>query len=592
MAAIWGISGTTDESDASEIGRRLQHRGRHEFEWAPAPHVRFAWRQDDATPISVTPPPPLMFTGAICNRHELVHRLGHCASEVSPRGDAALLWELYCREGPNVFASINGQFAVALYDARADEVVLAADRWATQPLYIARVADSWAFATEYRALLALPQLVPRVDTQSLAFLNATKYLPPRKGLLSDVSPVAPGEIVRISRTQCQPQPYSALTLVPVANAREPVLASNLRDALLSATASATAGYGRIGIALSAGLDSTLTLGLVRAVVGDLPIHTYTATFDANDPDLLRADEAARHFNTIHTEIVIAPEDLPRLLGELVWTMEDPCAREEMLVYHVLAQQAAVDVPIVLYGHMADLLFGGMPRHLLIKLAGSLRYARGPLTEFYDYTQTGALPRSVFGRLLVAAYYRGRQSPAARVLDDAGALAEARLHLADDEPLNNALIEAIRHPTEVAAMERLHARAGVRFGSVFHDPRVAEAAFHVPDRLKIRGGCRKYILRCAARGILPKSFSARPKGMIRIARDPRLRQVIEAMAAELLAPRIVTRRRLFDPHDVARLVRHWHDSGEQFYRIWTLLLVELWCRAFIDGRGAMLPTRNG
>jgi hypothetical protein len=230
----------------------------------------------------------------------------------------------------------------------------------------------------------------------------------------------------------------------------------------------------------------------------------------------------------------------------------------------------------------------MPRHMLIKLSASMPYLRGPLMEFYDYTQTGALPRTLLGTALVAIYFRGRHSAAARVFGDAGALAGVRLHLAASEPLNNALLEALRHPTEVAAIERLHARAGLRFGSVFHDTRVAQAAFEVPDRLKIRGRCRKYILRCAARGILPPSFISRPKGMIRITRDRRLRDVIGGLAADLLAPRVVRSRRLFHPEDVALLVRNWHESHEQFYRIWTLLLVELWCRAFIDARGTACP----
>jgi asparagine synthase (glutamine-hydrolysing) len=589
MAAMWGIAGTTDHDGVEEIGRRLQHRGLHELDWTPAPHVRFVWRQEDAARASVaTPVAPLMFTGVITNRDELAHLLGRCADHGAPRRDAELLWDFYRLNGRDAFAVVNGQFAVALYDAVADEVVLASDRWAAQPLYVARIANCWAFATEYRALLALPQLEASVDRQSLSHLNGTKYLPMRRGMLADVHPVAPGEIVRISGDSCKPEAYAPLRLQIPTDPSERALASGLRTALLAATRSVIQGCDRVGIALSAGLDSTLTLGLVRAIAPHTTIHTYTASFNPDDPDLRLAAEAVRYFGTIHREIILEPEDLPRLLRELVWAMEDPCAREEMLVYHVLAQEAVRDVPLVLYGHMADVLFGGMPRHRLIKLAGSLPFVREPLVDFYDYTQTGMVPRSMLGRILVALYFRGRGRSSLRMTGDASPLCDARLHLAATEPLNTALLAAIRHPTEVAAIERLHARAGVRFGSVFHDTRVAEWAFRLPDRMKIRGRCRKYILRRAARGILPASFIARPKGMIRIVRNQRLRRVIEAMAADLLAPQVIAKRRLFNPSDVSRLLRHWR-SEEEFYRIWTLLLIELWCRTFIDGRGAV-PAR--
>jgi asparagine synthase (glutamine-hydrolysing) len=170
-------------------------------------------------------------------------------------------------------------------------------------------------------------------------------------------------------------------------------------------------------------------------------------------------------------------------------------------------------------------------------------------------------------------------------------AESRLRVAPREPLNTALLEAIRHPTEVAAIERLHSRAGVQLASVFHDAEVARCAFRIPDRLKIRGRCRKYILHKAAEAFLPRHLAARPKGMIRITQDQRLWRVVDTIAAELLSPRAVAARGLLDPADVARLVRpprRGRGRTEQFYRLWTLLLTELWCRTFIDARGEVCP----
>jgi asparagine synthase (glutamine-hydrolysing) len=584
MSAIWGILGTPDGISLGEVGRRLQHRGIRERHWTPAPNVQFVWRQDDGVPASIGPPSvPLMFTGVIGNREELGARLGDLTGDCCARNDAELLWELYRVYGANGFALVNGQFAVALYDASAKELLLAADRWAAQPLYVARLPNGWAFATEYRALLALPQLELSIDPQAVAALTDTKYLPARKSLLVDVHPVAPGEIIRISQQVHEHQPYTPLSLQVSPRFSERDLASGLRASLLASTRTITQGQDRIGIALSAGLDSTLTLGLVRAVAPHALIHTYTVSFDPRDPDLALAAESARYFNTIHRQIVLGPGDLPRRLPELVWAMEDPCAREEMLMYHVLAQEAASEVPLILYGHMADVLFAGMPRHLLIKLAAKAPFARGPLVEFYDYTQMASAPRSILGRLLTAVYFRGRKLPPARVTGASGRRPETGLHLSPVEPLNCALLAALRHPTEVAAIERLHARAGVRFASVFHDTRVAEWAFRVPDRLKIRGRCRKYILRRAADGVLPQSLARRKKGMIRIPLDGPFRYVIDEMAAELLAPEIVAKRGLFDPRDLTRLLQHWRTE-EEFYRIWTLLLIELWCRTFIDGRG--------
>jgi asparagine synthase (glutamine-hydrolysing) len=584
MDAIWGLMGTAERWEAQHMGARLAHRGRHEELSTPATHVYFGVRHDreNAAPSTDV---PAAFAGSLLHLRAIEAKLGPTDRAAA---DAALIWKLYRSEGSQAFALLNGQFAVALYDAATDSVLLAVDWWSVQPLYFARGKNRWAFASEYRALLALPDLQARVDPQSVDFLQRTKYLPAGRGLLCGVHAVAPGQVVRLNGDSYEAQRYAPLALDLRIERSEEHLAYELREALLDAAASVVTGRERVGIALSAGLDSTVTLGAVRAVAPRIPIHTYIASFDPDDPDLALAAESARHFETIHREIILAPDDLPRLLPELVWAMEDPCAREEMLVYHVLAQQAAAEVPLLLYGHLADVLFGGMPRHLLIRLAASLPFACAPLTAFYDYTQTGVLPQSLSARMLMAAYYRGRCVPPPRVIGEGNCAEAGALHLADEHPLNTALLQALQHPTEVAAMERLHARAGVRFASLFHDQRVAQCAFRIPEQLKIHGRQRKYILRRAARGILPERFASRRKGMIRIPQNRRLWRIVNAMAAELLSPESVSARGVFDPDDVARLLREPRRRRvreEQFYRVWTLLLTEIWCRTFVDGRGA-------
>lgn len=582
--AIYGLYGQSQHAEVATLGRCLAHRASTELIWSPTPPLWLGWRIPERSGADTAALAPLVFTGALTNRAQLAASLGRPLGVPAPLADASLLWALYERFGVQAFSRISGQFAIALVEPGSATLVLAVDAWATQPLYFCELEGRWAFATEYKALAALRAGNCKIDPTTAGVLQSTKYLPPRYGLLAGVQPVAPGEYVPINANGAECASYGPLQLDVVRGKSVDFHAKDLRDTLLDATERLTEGVDRIGIALSAGLDSTLTLGAVRKVAPRKTIHTYTVSFNRKDPDLALAAESASFFGSVHREIIIEPEELPQLLPELVWRMEDPVGREEMLAYLVLSKIAACEVPLVIYGHLSDVLFGGMPRHLLIKAAHELPFLRGAITSFYDYTQTGTAPRSLIGRLLVLAYYRGQQTAPPQV---AGACPNAvgkHLELAAVDPLNSALLAALQSPTEVAAMERLHAWAGVHFGSIFHDMEVARCAFRIPDHLKIRGRCRKYILRCAAEGILPSSFAARPKGMIRIARDRRLTRIIDKLAANLLSPEAVTARGLFRAEDVARLRRQRFDgtySQDQFYHLWTLLLLELWCRSFVD-----------
>ena len=488
MAAICGIWGAADRCDLEKVAGRLCHRGGDPLGWGPGAHVEFVWRRDAGAPVvPVASRAPLIFTGAILNRDELAQRVGRRGNDRVLRDDAELLWNLYRMDGSAAFARINGQFAVALYDGGRDEIVLATDRWAAQPLYFVRVTHCWAFATEYRALLGLLQLEAQVDTQSLAFLREAKYLPLHRGLLANVYPVAPGEVVRLSRKECERQAYTPLAPA-VTDGSAP--AGGLRMAMIAAARSATEQYERIGVALDSGPDSMVTLGLVRKVAPDASLHTYTVAFHADDPERRRADDAARYFRTLHTDILLAPHDLPALLSRFVWAMEDPCSRTDMLAHYLMAREAGAEVPILLCG-------------------------------------------------------------------------------------------ATRNHTETAAIERLHARAGAKFASLFHDVRVAGWLFHAPGRLRLGMGRHRRILRVATQGIVPARFVAPPGHDLRIALDGRWRRAIDEMAGELLAPSVVAMRGLFNPADVARLLRRWR-SDEEFHHVWTLLLFETWCRLFIDG----------
>lgn len=300
--------------------------------------------------------------------------------------------------------------------------------------------------------------------------------------------------------------------------------------------------------------------------------------------LAQAREAADHFGTHHREIVIAPEELPDLLPELLWCMEDPVAREEMIVYHVLAQRAAREVPIVLYGHMADMLFGGMPRHLLIKMAADWRVVRGSMLEFYDFTQSGKRPRSIVGRLLVAAYLRGNRVQTPSPLGEFEMAPGKHASADGPEALNEMLLRSLAYPSEIGAIERIHAWAGVEFASLFHDRDVANCAFSIPSDMKIRGQVRKHVLREAARNLLPAAFARRPKDLIRIRRDAPLLPVLAQLKDELLSSSCVRARGLFNPEYVDELFSRASKPGctdTVFYHLWTLLLIELWCRAFGD-----------
>jgi len=288
--------------------------------------------------------------------------------------------------------------------------------------------------------------------------------------------------------------------------------------------------------------------------------------------------------------VLRPQDLPALLPEMVWHLEEPIGREDIAYLFVAAREAARHVDVILAGFGFDGLFAGLPRHRLVDLANKLPLARGPLEQFYDFTFRSVEPTTAAGRALKYAYFRGTDYPAPRVLDARPLQPFAGFPRATAQPLTVFLRRNLLLNPYQVAIEHLYSAVGVRMNAQHTNPAFIAAALSIPDRLKIRGMTQKYILRKACAGLLPPRTLAVGKSFNRMKHDLELCDVLDAMADELLAPAAVAARGLFEPSYIAALRRRPPGrpyGRERIYRLWSLLLTELWSRLYLDRRGAAL-----
>jgi asparagine synthase (glutamine-hydrolysing) len=454
-------------------------------------------------------------------------------------------------------------------------------------LFITQTRERYAFATEYKALLALEDVAARPNRDAIQHLQATKQLFPGGSLLEGIRPLKPGSCLELGGPVPVEHCYRPLAL-RVQRGTRATHAASLQESLLQAARRQTQDHPELGIALSAGLDSAVVVGAVKHVAPHSRLHTFTAGHSTGDPDLAAAAAVAREFDTDHHEVLLAPDDLPQLLPQVVWHIEDPIGREEMVFWYLIAQQAARYVPTLLCGNLADLLFGGMPRFKVVHAAAHFRWLGPALEEFYNCTQTGHRPASACARLFTQAYYRKMPTSVPTVRDAHAALEYTRFDLKSNDPLNALLVAGLQgQPNPNATCERLYGSAGLTYNSPFYDLDVVDCAFRIPGALKIRGLQQKHILRRAARAFVPRHILERPKGLLRLARNERLSQVLSEMAEQYLNDRAVAERGLFDVQQIRRLREPSNGvySEDQLYRVWTLLLTEMWAIRFLDHRGA-------
>jgi asparagine synthase (glutamine-hydrolysing) len=586
MGAIYGILGVSNKSELENIGTRLNHRGEISISCSVSRDLHLGSKIVGQFNNNISPPDvPVVFDGLIDIPVDIISFLKF---EDQVDETAKLIFELYCKMGPSGFRYIRAPFAIALWDEQSESLILATDPLGIKMLYY--TSDSYGriiFASEYKALFALDSFSAAPDRDAIQYAYRTKYAMPGRSCLAGVKSLVKGSWLQINKSKMCSKRYLDVK-VNISEQSEKEHAQALKNNLIRATEQIAYRFDKIGVALSGGVDSVAVLAAARKNVPEKEIHSFTVGINASDNILIEAKRVAEYFKTTHHELIIKANDLPELIKNTLWHMEEPTGREERILYYSAAIEAAKHVPIILTGHNSDTIYGGMPRHLIANIAYRLPIFRKPISDFYNYTQMGAVPQTIFGKILVTIYFKGVVIPECNVIGANWNQPKLDLQRLTSQPLNEYLRKGEFYGAGNAyATEKIFNGTCVSIISPFWDIDLIQSAFQIPDWLKIKGLKQKLILNRALVGLLPEHLMNRKKDYLRIINDIEFSDCLEYLANNILSYDVVKERGLFEYDCISKLKsrrKNGFYTMEEFYNLWSLILIEMWCRIYIDNRG--------
>ena len=538
-----------------------------------------------------------VFNGELYNFRGLRAELaGH---EVRGSGDTPVIPHLYEESGPGFVSRLEGMFALALWDAGRERLVLARDRVGKKPLLWTRLPDgTLAFASELKALLQLPGVAREVDPGALDAYLALQYVPSGTALrgVEKLPPghllVAEGGSVRVERYwSLEPRSEQLGEAEWLERVRETVSAA-VRRRLVSDVP--------LGALLSGGIDSSIVVAEMARAGGQ--VRTFTVGFgDERYDERAYARAVAERYGTAHEEIVVEP-DVAELLPRLARAFDEPLGDEAALPQYVVSELARGRVTVALTGDGGDEAFAGYERYAAVDLARRvalpgagaaarmLRWAgrrepRSRANRAGRLLELGALPAAtryarlmeVFPAELRAELWEpafvAQPVPAWQLLGspDDGIAGLQRLDVATYLPgdlLLKADIASMAHSLEVRSPLLDHA--------------VLELGVSLPDPLKIERRRGKVALRRAFADALPEAVAGRGKTGFGVPIARWFREELRPLAADVLLGETARARGQLRPAAVARLLDD-HVSGraDHAHRLWCLLMLELWQRAYVD-----------
>ena len=517
------------------------------------------------------------------------------AHEVRGTGDTPVLPHLYEESGPQFAARLDGMFAVALWDAGRERLVLARDRLGKKPLLWTRLPDgTLAFASELKALLRLPEVRREVELDAIDAYLALQYIPGDRTGLSGIRKLQPGHVLVAEGENEKVEPYWQLEPAEPSTGDEDWL-ERVRTTVGDAVRKRLVADVPLGALLSGGIDSSVVVALMAEASAD-PVRTFTVRFaDDRYDERSYARAVAARYGTIHEELRI-DEGVAATLPRLAAAYDEPLGDEAAFPTFLIAEQARRHVTVALSGDGGDEAFAGYERYIAHRLA-----ARIPATA--------ARAGSAAVRALPGAW-REPRSPlhrAARLLDVAAQRPSdryARLMEVFPLALRRALwTEPARaRPTKletvrdgVAGLQLLDVATylpgdlllkadiatmahSLELRSPFLDHEVVALGLALPDSLKVHRRAGKVALRRAFASALPAEVAERGKTGFGVPISRWFRSDLREAARDLLA----TERGWFRPETVRQLLDE-HQSGrsDHGHRLWCLLMLELWVREHVE-----------
>jgi len=528
-----------------------------------------------------------VFNGEVYNFPELRRELAALGHDVPGTGDTPVIPHLYEEHGPAFAERLHGMFAVALWDARRERLVLARDRVGKKPLLWTRLADgTFAFASELKALLRLPGLRRELDPQALDAYLALQYVPGPATALREVRKVSPGSVLVVEGGREREERYWRLEQ----RADEPSLA-DVRAAVAAAVQRRLLADVPLGALLSGGIDSSVVVGLM-AEASSRPVKTFTVGFgDTRYDERPWARAVAERFGTEHEELVVeldAQAALPRLAA----AYDEPLGDEAALPTFLICELARRHVTVALTGDGGDEAFAGYERyaaHELLSrvpplpvraLAARLRRAppRTRASRAGRLLEAASLPRDrryanlmeIFPAQLRARLWRPdfveRPAAAAQLLGPARLPGSAGLQALDAETYlpGDLLLKA-----DIASMAH-----SLELRSPFLDHEVLELGLATPPR--------KAALRRAFKDLVPAEILGRRKTGFGVPLTRWFRADLRDFAGDLLLGERARARGQLRTEAVERLLREHADGrADHGHRLWCLLMLELWQREHVE-----------
>lgn len=618
IAGIYSPSGIVDDRVVRGMTEIMHHRGPIEDGYFFRPHVGLGMRRLSIIDIEGGHQPlfnedgmiAVILNGQIYNYREIRADLIKRGHQLQTESDTEVIAHLYEEMGEQCVTQLNGMFALALWDERKQRLFIARDRLGVKPLYYYEGAAEFVFGSELKALLRCRSVPKEIDPSAIAEYLTLMYIRAPRTPLKNIRKLLPGHYltvdsrgVNVRRYWDLREHYNHSQASSEAEAIERVL-DLLRDSVRLRLRSDVP----VGAFLSGGLDSSAIVALASEF--NQQIDTFSVGFDGDGFDELGyAKVVSNAFHTRHHEKIVKVDDAIRNLPKLVWHLDEPNADSAIVPTFLISEVASREVRVILSGLGGDELFGGYRRyfdgypieHLYRRLPVSVqKHFVVPLVRNFKPSLANVIERNQFSDafryLTRVAAFSGHEKqrllgPA--FVDSVNLESEFNSYPNSDHVNRSMFVDMLTYlPDDILHItDRMSMAVSLEARTPFLDYRLVEFCSGLPGSFKV-GQIRrewKKILKKALAPILPRETLVRPKWGFGAPVTAWMKHGLKGVVTDLYRESKALDLGLLTRKGIDTSLTGVGGTQDQFsQKLWTLLILEVWCRVFLNSSEGDAP----
>ena len=559
-----------------------------------------------------------VFNGEIYNFADVRVELEGHGHVFRTHTDTEVIVHAYEQWGADSVTRFRGMFAIALWDAPRRRLLLTRDRLGIKPVYYSLLPSGIVFGSEIKALLQDPDVPRDWSAESLDAYLALQYVPCPQTIYEAIFKLPPGHVLSAEPGRVSIKRYWDLPFTGTGDAaREDEYLEQLDQLIAESVKLRMIADVPLGAFLSGGIDSSLVVAAMTKTATSNVLTTSVGFSDAAFNELAYARTVAEQLKTTSYESLVRP-DIADLLPKLAWHLDEPFADSSAVPTYYVSRAAREHVTVALSGDGGDELWAGYQRHRVERAELAARRWLGssggrlagwvggqlPLTMkgARSLRHLGLTPADAYARKhayglfedgVRSSLYARDFALTVRDADPYSSFRRAYDACQSPDPLDRALyvdVNTYLVDDILTKVDKMSMAVSLEARVPLLDHKLLEFAASVPTSLKLKNGRSKHLLRRLLERHVPPAIVNRPKQGFAVPVSDWLRGPLSSMVTDLLQDGRLRDRGIFDSSAIRRMWKeHKARERDHGHRLWSLVMLELWFRQFVDG--AAQPERS-